>query len=173
MAVACLLIRLLNPGKRHRIFLWVLTIFSLICLLICFVIFMCQCDPPRAQWDFTIISKTCWAPWIVVDFTIYACGALRELTANYVRRDVNPGNSSFGLYRCVLGRLSVCGSLQTQNEAKEEGSTRCDIGSWIKVNKLKCVRLRGWLIPSLVPPLLLLSKSRLFLEFRAMILRVS
>jgi hypothetical protein len=46
----------------------------MVVLLICVVILFAQCQPARSQWDFAITDKTCWSPYVLVDFAIFAGG---------------------------------------------------------------------------------------------------
>ncbi|KAH8896905.1 hypothetical protein GQ53DRAFT_639419 [Thozetella sp. PMI_491] len=73
MAVVCLLTRVLKPTKYHKIFLWILPCFSTGSLLISLVLIFVQCQPPRSQWDLSVTEKSCWSPWILVNYTRYSC----------------------------------------------------------------------------------------------------
>ncbi|KAF5501665.1 hypothetical protein CGCS363_v006262 [Colletotrichum siamense] len=69
-AVVALLVRILNPGRVHRIVLWSLATICLVLVLLCIIILFAQCTPSRAQWDFTITEKSCWSPWVLIDVAI-------------------------------------------------------------------------------------------------------
>ncbi|KAK2759578.1 integral membrane protein [Colletotrichum kahawae] len=69
-AVVALLVRILNPGRLHRIVLWSLATICLVLVLSCIIILFAQCSPSRAQWDFTITEKSCWSPWVLIDVAI-------------------------------------------------------------------------------------------------------
>jgi hypothetical protein len=73
-AVVSLLIRLLNPTRAHRIFLWVMVTVSGLILCGCMVILWAQCTPTRAQWDFSITEKKCWDIWILINYSRCASG---------------------------------------------------------------------------------------------------
>ncbi|KAI8300770.1 hypothetical protein K4K59_001342 [Colletotrichum sp. SAR11_240] len=66
-AVVALLVRILNPGRVHRIVLWSLATICLILVLLCIIILF---TPSRAQWDFTITDKSCWSPWVLINVAI-------------------------------------------------------------------------------------------------------
>ncbi|KAK3693451.1 hypothetical protein B0T22DRAFT_370054 [Podospora appendiculata] len=71
-AVVSLLTRLLNPSRKHRIFLWAMAGLCQILLLGCIIILFAQCSPSRAQWDFSITDAVCWDHWILVKYSIGA-----------------------------------------------------------------------------------------------------
>lgn len=69
-AVAALLARLLVPGRAQRVVLWALPSVCLALVVVCVVVLFAQCTPARAQWDFGIVDKQCWSPWVLVDIAI-------------------------------------------------------------------------------------------------------
>ncbi|KAJ3528286.1 hypothetical protein NM208_g10275 [Fusarium decemcellulare] len=83
LAVVALLVRIMNPSKIQQYILWGLASCCMLSLLGCIIILFAQCQPSRAQWDFSITDKTCWSPWILVDFAIFA-GALSATTDLYL-----------------------------------------------------------------------------------------
>lgn len=72
IAVVALLVRIMNPSKFHRLFLWFLSIFCLVGLVGCIAILFGQCTPSYSQWHFEITDKTCWDKWIIVWYAIGA-----------------------------------------------------------------------------------------------------
>lgn len=70
-AVVSLLIRLLNPSRWHRIFLWSMITISGLGLCGCMVILWSQCTPTRSQWDLSIPKSevTCWDVWILIHYS--------------------------------------------------------------------------------------------------------
>lgn len=76
LAVIHLLTRLMNPGRAHKIFLWVMGIACNLALLGCVVIMFAQCTPSRSQWVFSIpeSEKTCIDKRILVVYTTSAGG---------------------------------------------------------------------------------------------------
>ncbi|KAH6884398.1 hypothetical protein B0T10DRAFT_564436 [Thelonectria olida] len=83
LAVAALLIRIMNPERKHRIILWVLPSVCMAGLLVCVVILFVRCSPVQSQWDFSITDGKCWSPHILVNFGIFA-GALSAFTDLYL-----------------------------------------------------------------------------------------
>ncbi|ORX92630.1 hypothetical protein BCR34DRAFT_442949, partial [Clohesyomyces aquaticus] len=71
LAVVALLTKIMNPSRKHKIFLWALTSGCLLILLGCVVILFAQCNPSRSQWDFSV-EKKCWSPWILVYYSMFA-----------------------------------------------------------------------------------------------------
>ena len=71
LAVVALLTKITNPSRKHRIFLWAMTITCLAILFGCVIILFAQCTPARSQWDFSV-KGTCWSPWILVYYAIVA-----------------------------------------------------------------------------------------------------
>lgn len=81
LAVVALLVRILNPSIRHRIFLWSLTGFTTVYLVVCFLILYIQCDPPRALWDYDLQMSgdfTCWDSKVLVNMSIAGAGMSLE-----------------------------------------------------------------------------------------------
>lgn len=74
LAVVALLTRIMNPSRKHRIWLWSMTIGGGLIILVCVAILYAQCDPPKAMWIVTIKNSKCWSPWILVDYAIFAGG---------------------------------------------------------------------------------------------------
>ncbi|KAI1840245.1 hypothetical protein JX265_013037 [Neoarthrinium moseri] len=72
LSAVALLTRILNPSKAHKIFLWVMSCTCVVALSICIALLFGQCTPSRAQWDFSITEKTCWSPWILVHYSMFA-----------------------------------------------------------------------------------------------------
>lgn len=79
IAVVALLVRIMNPSKWHRIFLWSLSLFTFIILLGCVPILFAQCSPSESQWNFTITDKTCWPKDVIVYYAISAGGKTQTL----------------------------------------------------------------------------------------------
>ncbi|KXH69117.1 integral membrane protein [Colletotrichum salicis] len=69
-AVVALLVRILNPGKKHQVMLWCMATGCLVLVSLCIIILFAQCTPTRAQWEFTVTEKSCWSPWILVNVAI-------------------------------------------------------------------------------------------------------
>ncbi|RKL10205.1 hypothetical protein BFJ68_g8821 [Fusarium oxysporum] len=83
LAVVALITRLMNPGRLHKIFLWVLAGCCMMGLIGCIIILFAQCSPVESQWTFSITDKKCWSPYVLVNFAIFA-GALSAFTDLYL-----------------------------------------------------------------------------------------
>ncbi|MCJ1306214.1 hypothetical protein MMC08_009032 [Hypocenomyce scalaris] len=95
VSVACLLMRLLNPGKYQRWFLYTISIGIIPISMIDAIMLFVQCSPVRGLWD-SNITPTCWSPFVLVDFAIFT-GALSAFVDLYL-----------ALYAVhVLGRLNM------------------------------------------------------------------
>ncbi|TKW51445.1 hypothetical protein CTA1_3481 [Colletotrichum tanaceti] len=73
-AVVALLVRILNPGRVHRMVLWSLAAVCLVLVSLCIIILFAQCSPTYAQWDFSVTDKKCWSPWVLVNVAIVTGG---------------------------------------------------------------------------------------------------
>ncbi|MCJ1419074.1 hypothetical protein MMC32_005426 [Xylographa parallela] len=71
LAVTCLLIRLLNPTRRHVIILYSLSISCIVIVSLCAVFLWTQCHPVAALWDPSLVP-ICWNPTILVTYSILA-----------------------------------------------------------------------------------------------------
>uniref|UniRef100_L2FVC7 Integral membrane protein n=1 Tax=Colletotrichum fructicola (strain Nara gc5) TaxID=1213859 RepID=L2FVC7_COLFN len=111
-AVVALLVRILHPGRVHRIVLWSLATICLVLVMLCIIILFAQCTPSRAQWDFTITDKSCWSPWVLIDVAI--------LTGAY--------SAALGLYLAVYP-ATVLMRLQMNIKKKVILSVALGIGS--------------------------------------------
>ncbi|OJI87158.1 hypothetical protein ASPTUDRAFT_40295, partial [Aspergillus tubingensis CBS 134.48] len=76
LAVAALLSRFLNPTTIQRAILWGLTGFVALVSCICILVLFTMCDPARALWDTSLLSKGahCRSSWILVDYAIFTGG---------------------------------------------------------------------------------------------------
>ncbi|KAH8691904.1 hypothetical protein BGW36DRAFT_400054 [Talaromyces proteolyticus] len=75
LGVVALLIRLFNPSRPRKIFLWSFVGGSCMIISGCIVIIYAQCSPTRALWTVNLNSARCWSPWILVNYSLFA-GAL-------------------------------------------------------------------------------------------------
>ncbi|EFQ34572.1 integral membrane protein [Colletotrichum graminicola] len=131
LAVVSLLNRIMNPTRKHAIFMWCLSIFCLSNLIGCIIILFAQCEPSRSQWDFSITEKTCWDRDILVYFAIYS-GIVCAIV---------------DLYLAVYPAW-VLAKLQMSRKKKIALSTALGIGSISAIVAIyKCTRL-----PSLASP---------------------
>ncbi|KAH8900966.1 hypothetical protein GQ53DRAFT_612064, partial [Thozetella sp. PMI_491] len=115
LGVVALLVRLLNPSRFQRIFLWTLVIVCAISAAMCNVLMFAQCRPTKALWDITVTEKECWDPYILVNYSIYA-GTFSACTDLYLA--VYPAIVLFGLQmklkkKIVLSAALGIGSIAT------------------------------------------------------------
>ncbi|KAK2049471.1 integral membrane protein [Colletotrichum somersetense] len=131
LAVVSLLTRIMNPSRRHTIFLWSISLFCLLNLVVCIIILFAQCQPSRSQWDFSVTKKTCWDRNVLVYFAIYS-GVVCALV---------------DLYLAVYPAI-VLAKLQLSLKKKVALSIALGIGSISSIVAIyKCTRL-----PSLASP---------------------
>ena len=75
VAVALLLVRIMGPAQRGRLFLYSITCVMMIAgILNCILLFV-QCKPVTALWD-PIVAATaiCWKPSVLVNSGYFLCG---------------------------------------------------------------------------------------------------
>ncbi|KAL8829800.1 MAG: hypothetical protein Q9191_001803 [Dirinaria sp. TL-2023a] len=82
LAVAILLMRLLNIDRRQRILMYCLSIGSIILQTLCVVFFYAQCKPAAGLWD-PSLKPACWSPSVLVNFAYFA-GAYSALVDFYL-----------------------------------------------------------------------------------------
>lgn len=83
LAVVHLLTRLMNPSRWHKMFLWALAIGTNLGLLATIVVLFQQCDPVRAQWDFSIKDATCMDKMVLVYVAVATAGKFRPFTKGW------------------------------------------------------------------------------------------
>lgn len=76
IAVVALLVRIMNPSKAHRWFLWGLSLLCMVVLLGCTPMLFAQCTPSYSQWDLTFPpeKQTCWPKNVLVNYAISSGG---------------------------------------------------------------------------------------------------
>lgn len=76
LAIASLLNRIMNPGKFHRVWLWVLTGLVFVASSICIIVLFTMCDPPKAMWQIHLMATgaTCRPIEILVGYAIFTGG---------------------------------------------------------------------------------------------------
>ncbi|MCJ1247602.1 hypothetical protein MMC30_004817 [Trapelia coarctata] len=82
LAVACLLIRLLNPSRKQIYFLYTLTISCIIVYILCAIFLWIQCRPSAMLWDPTV-EGTCWDPSVFINYCIF-CGSYSAFVDLYL-----------------------------------------------------------------------------------------
>ncbi|CAJ2510508.1 Uu.00g133170.m01.CDS01 [Anthostomella pinea] len=108
LAAVYLLTKLMNTSKTHRIFLWTLSSLCVLILSGCIILLFAQCTPSRAQWDLSITEKTCWSPYVLVDYSI-AAGAFSALVDLYLA--VYPAIVLFRLQMNIKKKVALSISL--------------------------------------------------------------
>lgn len=77
LGVTALLIRILNPTPRFKVFLWVLVGSIDLIIFGCVIILFAQCSPTRALWTPSIHDLPgvrCWDPEVLAFYSIGAGG---------------------------------------------------------------------------------------------------
>lgn len=69
---------LLNPGRKHRIFLWSLPTLCLANLCVCIIVLFAQCRPVQSQWDPSIHGR-CLSPNILINLSYSATGKMKGI----------------------------------------------------------------------------------------------
>ena len=70
LSVAMLLIRLLNPPRRTRIFFYIITGFLIMWTCFLTIFWFTQCRPAEAYWD-PRVKGTCWPPSVITDMGFF------------------------------------------------------------------------------------------------------
>ncbi|KAL4954413.1 hypothetical protein BDW69DRAFT_194059 [Aspergillus filifer] len=110
LAIAALLNRIMNPGKLHRIWLWVLTAMVFISSSICIVVLFTMCDPPEALWNIQLTSTgaTCRPTSILVGYAIFT-GAMSAFADLYLA--IYPAVVLARLQITLKKKLALCAAL--------------------------------------------------------------
>ncbi|KAI3009738.1 hypothetical protein CBS147346_2076 [Aspergillus niger] len=110
LAVAALLSRFLNPTTIQRAILWGLTGFVALVSCICILVLFTMCDPAKALWDTSLLSKgaSCRSSWILVDYAIFT-GAISAFTDLYLA--IYPTVILLKLHMSLRKRLALCAAL--------------------------------------------------------------
>jgi hypothetical protein len=109
MAVAAMLIRIMNPSRWHRIWVWFLVSFAAAVSIVCILLLFTSCDPPQAMWNVTMVNATCRNPWILIDYAIFTGGECppERLSENTSRSGCGGSHSSPGLSAFVDCYLAI------------------------------------------------------------------
>lgn len=75
LAAVALLVKIMNPSRGQRIFLWVSSGVTTVALLVCVIILYAQCTPSRALWNFSI-ERQCWPPEVMISYAIFSGGKI-------------------------------------------------------------------------------------------------
>lgn len=79
LAVTAMITRILNPGLKQKIWLWLLVGTAAAVSCICIIILFTMCDPPEALWHVHLVmteGATCKNVWILIDYAIFTGGTL-------------------------------------------------------------------------------------------------
>lgn len=104
IAVVALLVRILNPGVPHRIFLWTSTLLYWASLNVCIPVLLTTCDPAKGLWDVHITKKSCRNPWILIYYSMYA-GAFSAAVDLYLA--VYPATILFSLQMKLKKKIAL------------------------------------------------------------------
>lgn len=74
LGVTALLIRILNPTRQFKWFLWILVGTSNLFIFGCIIILYAQCTPTKATWTPAMTDAVCWSPSILEGYSIGAAG---------------------------------------------------------------------------------------------------
>lgn len=133
LAVAFLLIRLLNPSKVHR---WIMYFLSVSCIVLaglCAVFLFVQCTPVRGLWTPTLQPK-CWEPSVLVNFTIFTgCKAVMSCKYSFANQC-----SIFCLCRPILCSISSYYFATAPDQTPKEDWTIFRDESWFRVSITYC-----------------------------------
>lgn len=73
LAVVSLLVRILNPGRFHKWFLWGIVIWCQMTFIAAISLLLGRCTPLHSLWDFSV-KGSCFDVNILVGYGIYASG---------------------------------------------------------------------------------------------------
>lgn len=118
LGVIILLIRLLNPGRAHRYFLWALGIWCQLTLFATVGVLLGRCRPARSLWNFDIKGE-CFDTQILVAYCIYAGCTYMQFSVAEAKPLLTAG-SVLGVCRPVSCRLSHHCSVQASAGCEEE-----------------------------------------------------
>lgn len=149
LAVAYLLMRLLNPSKWQRWFLYFLSISCIIFAALCAILLFAQCSPVKGLWEPTL-KPVCWKPSVLINWTIFTGGRC-FITSD---RSVTEQRSVLSFCGSIPGRISYDRTKGTANQREEKDRSVLCPGSWFEVSMLLWLDL----IRSDIRPVLALSR---------------
>lgn len=74
LGVTALLVRILNPTRQFKWFLWILVGVTNLAIFGCVIIMYAQCTPTKATWTPSITDAVCWSPSILEVYSIATAG---------------------------------------------------------------------------------------------------
>ncbi|KXH61558.1 integral membrane protein [Colletotrichum nymphaeae SA-01] len=103
LAVISLLVRLMNPDRYHKWFLWWMGIWCQLTLFVTAGLLLGRCTPARSLWDFPV-KGTCFDVNILVAYCIYA-GSFSAFVDVYLA--VYPAVILFGLQMAIKKKIAL------------------------------------------------------------------
>ncbi|PYH79786.1 hypothetical protein BO82DRAFT_366433 [Aspergillus uvarum CBS 121591] len=110
LAIAAPLNRILNPGRFHQVFLWVLTGMVFVTSGICIIVLFTMCDPPQALWktELLALGATCRPQVVLVDYAIFT-GVVSACVDLYLA--VYPTVVLSSLQMTLKKKIALCAAL--------------------------------------------------------------
>ncbi|KAL4881813.1 hypothetical protein BJY04DRAFT_227598 [Aspergillus karnatakaensis] len=125
LAVAAMLIRILNPTFWQKAMLWGITGLGAVISGICIVILFTMCDPPRALWETSLVvagEATCRDVWILINYAIFT-GAFSAFVDLYLA--VYPTTVLMKLHMSLRKRMALCAALGLGAVASAMAVVKC------------------------------------------------
>ncbi|KAL4772002.1 hypothetical protein BDW60DRAFT_207731 [Aspergillus nidulans var. acristatus] len=110
LAISALLNSVMNPGRFHRIWLWVLTALVFVSSSPCIVVLFTMCDPPEAMWKPQLVAAgagTCRPNGIQVAYAIFT-GAMSGFADLYLA--ISP-TVVLARLQITLKKLALCAAI--------------------------------------------------------------
>ncbi|KAK3994302.1 hypothetical protein QBC44DRAFT_367827 [Cladorrhinum sp. PSN332] len=160
-AVVILLAKLLNPGRTHRMIMWIISVSYFLMMIGMLVINFAQCTPAAAQWGGA--EGVCWDRKITVDYSmalgivsvffdfylaIYPTVVLLKLQLHWQKKLALASSLGFG-YCAGAITCYKCYTLSGLLEIVDFTYTVDDVVVWTNIEA--CCVLIGACIPTLYP----------------------
>ncbi|KAK3905154.1 hypothetical protein C8A05DRAFT_13004 [Staphylotrichum tortipilum] len=161
-AVVILLAKLLNPGRWHRIAMWVVSVVYFSSSVVTVIMVWVQCTPASTQWG--AAKGRCWNPRVMFVYTVVhgACGAVfdlylaiyptvvmaRMVQLTWKAKAALSSALGFGYCACAVAAYK-CYTLSNLFERRDFTYKMNDIVLWTNIEG-NCV-LIGACIPTLYP----------------------
>lgn len=132
IAVACLLVRILNPSRLHKIFVFFLVGFVTLVAVICIIILFTMCDPPESMWYVTIPGK-CKDVKILIDYAIFTggeCRVILEIACLILTNEHHAALSAFVDLYLAIYPVTVLWKLNMSTRKKLALSAALGLGAW-------------------------------------------
>ncbi|KAJ5190730.1 uncharacterized protein N7498_009715 [Penicillium cinerascens] len=111
LAVTAMITRILCPGLKQKIWLWLLVGTAAAVSCICIIILFTMCDPPEALWNVHLAmtgGATCRNVWILIDYAIFT-GALSAFVDLYLA--FYPVTVLMKLQMSLRKRIALCAAM--------------------------------------------------------------